>query len=108
MKLEESKQRLSSFWDSIAEGRQHLRQSAVFENDKRLVVRLEVPGMNKGELDIEVQDSAPVVRGYVISRRATGWPHAQSLCSRRPTDLSSSRSLNRHASPWLPGSAKHN
>lgn len=35
----------------------------VFEDDKRLVVRLEVPGMSKGDFDIEVLDDMLVVRG---------------------------------------------
>lgn len=101
MKLDEIKQGFSSFLDSIAEGWQHLRQSAstaltgfrpgertdmparsdvddvfympsagwsmlggdVFEDDKRLIVRVEVPGMDKDELDVEVQGDALVVRG---------------------------------------------
>ncbi|HJV80699.1 Hsp20/alpha crystallin family protein [Noviherbaspirillum sp.] len=101
MRLEEIKQGWSSFWDSVAEGWQHLRQSAssaitgfkpsvqtnlpaksdiddaffipsmgwsmlggdVFEDDKRLVVRIEVPGLDKNDLDIEVQGDALIVRG---------------------------------------------
>lgn len=101
MKLDEIRQGWSSFLDSVAEGWQHLRQSAssaitgfkpseqtnlpaksdiddafyipsmgwsmlggdLFEDDKRLVVRLEVPGLDKNDLDIEVQDDALVVRG---------------------------------------------
>lgn len=101
MKLDEIKQGWSSFWDSVAEGWQHLRQSAssaitgfkpgaqtnlpaksdiddaffipsmgwsmlggdVFEDDKRLVVRVEVPGVDKNDLDIEVQGDALIVRG---------------------------------------------
>lgn len=35
----------------------------VFEDDKRIVVRLEAPGMNKGDFDIQVLDDALVVRG---------------------------------------------
>lgn len=35
----------------------------VFEDEKRLVVRLEAPGMNKPDFDIQVQDGALVVRG---------------------------------------------
>jgi HSP20 family protein len=35
----------------------------VFEDDQRLVVRLEVPGMEKEDLDIEVQDDALVISG---------------------------------------------
>lgn len=101
MKLEEIRQGISSFWDSVAEGWQHLRQSAssaitgfkpsaqtnmpaksevddaffipstgwamlggdLFEDDKRVVVRLEVPGLDKNDLDIEVEDDTLVVRG---------------------------------------------
>ncbi|HYD79016.1 MAG TPA: Hsp20/alpha crystallin family protein [Paucimonas sp.] len=101
MKLDDIKQGLSSFWDSVAEGWQHLRQSAstaltgfkpgeqtnlpasadiddafylpshgwamlggdLFEDDKRIVVRLEVPGMDKNDLDIEVQGGDLIVRG---------------------------------------------
>lgn len=101
MKLDEIKQGLSSLWDSVAEGWQHLRQTAssaltsfrpgehtnlpgrnaiddafylsslgwsmlggdVFEDDQRIVVRLELPGMSKENLDIEVVDDRLVVRG---------------------------------------------
>lgn len=35
----------------------------VFEDDRRLVVRLEVPGMEKQDLDIEVRDDLLVVSG---------------------------------------------
>lgn len=35
----------------------------VFEDDKRIVVRLEAPGMSKGDFDIEVNDDTLVVRG---------------------------------------------
>jgi HSP20 family protein len=101
MKLDELKQGLTSFWDSVAEGWQHLRHSAssaltgfkpgdqtnlplrsdiddafympsaswsmlggdMFEDDKRLVVRIEVPGMDKNDLEIEVQGDTLVVRG---------------------------------------------
>lgn len=101
MKLEDIKQGLSSFWDSVAEGWQHLRQSAssaitgfkpsaqtnlpaksdiddaffipsrgwsmlggnLFEDEQRIVVRLEVPGLDKNDLDIEVQDNTLIVHG---------------------------------------------
>jgi HSP20 family protein len=101
MKLEEIKQGLSSFLDSVAEGWQHLRQSAssaltgfrpgertnlpsradvddgfympsigwsmlggdLFEDDQRLVVRVEIPGMEKDELKVEVQDNMLVIQG---------------------------------------------
>jgi HSP20 family protein len=101
VKLEEIKQGLTSFWESVAEGWQHLRQSAsdaltgfkpgeqtnlpakrevddafympsmgwsmlggdLFEDHQRVVIRLEVPGLDKPDLDIEVQDNALVVSG---------------------------------------------
>ena len=101
MKLDEIKQGFSSFLDSVAEGWQHLRQSAssaltgfrpsqgtnmparadvddafylpsrgwamlggdVFEDEKRVIVKLEVPGMEKEELNVEVQGDALVIRG---------------------------------------------
>lgn len=101
MKFEELKQGFASFWDSVAEGWQHLRRTAssaltgfrpgentnlpsktevddaffmpsigwsmlggdVFEDDKRVVVRLEVPGLDKNDLDVEVEGGVLVVRG---------------------------------------------
>lgn len=101
MNLDGLRQGISSFWESIAEGWQHLRQSAsnaltgftpsaqtnlparsevddafflpsggwsmiggdVFEDDRRMVVRLEVPGIDKNDIDIEVQGDSLVVRG---------------------------------------------
>ena len=35
----------------------------VFEDDQRIVVRLEAPGMNKSDFDIQVQGDTLVVRG---------------------------------------------
>ena len=35
----------------------------VFEDERRVVVRLEVPGMEKSELDVEVEDNTLIVRG---------------------------------------------
>jgi HSP20 family protein len=35
----------------------------LFEDDKRVVGRLEVPGLNKDDLDVEVQGDALVVHG---------------------------------------------
>ena len=35
----------------------------VFEDDTRLVVRIEVPGMDKQDIDIEIRDDALVVSG---------------------------------------------
>ena len=35
----------------------------VFEDEKRIIVRLEAPGMNKGDFDIQVVNDALVVRG---------------------------------------------
>lgn len=102
MKIDEMiKQGLSSFWDSVSEGWQHLRHSAanaitrfrpgehtnlppkaeiddlfympstgwsmlggdVFEDTDQIVVRLEVPGLDKNDLNIEVQDGSLIVRG---------------------------------------------
>ncbi|HEX7636676.1 MAG TPA: Hsp20/alpha crystallin family protein [Noviherbaspirillum sp.] len=101
MALEGIRHGLLSFWDSVAEGWQHLRQSAstaltgfkpgaqtnlpvrnevddafylpaggwsmlggdVFEDDQRIVVRLEVPGIDKNDMDVEVQGSTLVVKG---------------------------------------------
>ncbi|HVL75591.1 MAG TPA: Hsp20/alpha crystallin family protein [Noviherbaspirillum sp.] len=101
MKFEDLKQGFSSFWDSMSEGWQHLRQTAsnaltgfrpseqtnlparsqvddtfympsigwsmlggdVFEDEDRVVVRLEVPGMDKNDLDVEVEGGMLVVRG---------------------------------------------
>ena len=101
MKMNELKESFGSWWDSVAEGWQRLRESAagaltrfrpgeksnlparaevddefylpsqgwsmlggdVFEDDRRLVVRLEVPGMSKQDFDIEVLDDVLLVRG---------------------------------------------
>lgn len=101
MKLDDLRQGINSFWGSVAEGWQRLRQSAagalirflpgenanlpaksevdddfylpshgwaviggdVFEDDKRFVVRLEIPGMQKDAFDLEVLDDALVVSG---------------------------------------------
>ena len=35
----------------------------VFEDDKRLVVRIEAPGLDKENLEVEVKDNALVIRG---------------------------------------------
>jgi HSP20 family protein len=43
----------------------------VFEDDKRIVVRLEAPGMDKSDFDIEVRDGALVVRGEKRFERET-------------------------------------
>lgn len=101
MNLNDFKQGFSSLWDSVAEGWQHLRQSAstaltrfrpgaatelparanvddmfyipsgtwsmlggnLFEDEQRLVVLLEMPGMDKNALDIEVLENTLLVRG---------------------------------------------
>jgi HSP20 family protein len=101
MKFDELKQNFASFWDSVAEGWQHLRRTAssaltgfrptestnlptrkevddtfympsigwsmlggdLFEDDKRIVVRLEIPGMEKDDLDVEVEGGVLIVRG---------------------------------------------
>lgn len=41
----------------------------VFEDDERLVVRLEVPGMDKAELKVEIQDDALIVSGEKVFER---------------------------------------
>jgi HSP20 family protein len=99
--MDEIRQGFSSWWGSVAEGWQRLRESAagaltrfrpgeksdlpargdvddefylpsqgwsmlggdVFEDDRRLLVRLEIPGMAKPDFDIEVLDDVLVVRG---------------------------------------------
>lgn len=43
----------------------------VFEDDKRLVVRLEVPGMDKQDLKIDVHDDALIVSGVKRFERET-------------------------------------
>lgn len=43
----------------------------VFEDEKRVVVRLEIPGMDKKDLDIEVQGDVLVVRGEKRFERET-------------------------------------
>lgn len=43
----------------------------VFEDDKRLVVRLEVPGMDKQDINLEVLDNALVVSGEKVFERET-------------------------------------
>jgi HSP20 family protein len=101
MKIEDLKQGLSSLWDSVGQGWQHLRQSAsnaltgfkpgehtnlptkgevddmfyipsgtwsmlggnVFEDNQRVVVQLEVPGLDKEDMDIEVRGSTLFVQG---------------------------------------------
>ena len=35
----------------------------VFEDERRVVIRLEAPGMSKGDFDVQVHDDALVVRG---------------------------------------------
>lgn len=101
MKLDEIRHGLSSIWDSVSDGWQHLRQSAsrsltrfipgkqtnlpthvqvdddfyrpsggwsvlgddVFEDANRIVVRLEIPGVSKEDLEVEVQERALIVSG---------------------------------------------
>ena len=101
MKLVEWRPARASWWDSLTEGWQHLRESAssaltrfgperhdslpssdqvdsafympslgwsmlgadVFEDDRQLIVRLEVPGMEKADLDVTVQDGVLIVSG---------------------------------------------
>lgn len=101
MKIEDLKQGLSSLWDTLAEGWQHLRQSAstsltgfkpgdqtnlpdrhtvddvfylpsmgwamvggdVYEDDRRVIVKLELPGLRKDDIDVKVHDDLLVVQG---------------------------------------------
>jgi len=101
MKLDSIKSGFDALRESVAEGWQHLRQSAanaltrfrpgetsrlpergeiddpfypslqgwsmlggeIFEDDKRVVVRVEVPGMDKQDLVIEVHDDTLLVSG---------------------------------------------
>lgn len=101
MKMHELRHGVESFWESVADGWDRLRQSAagaltrfkpseksnppakgetddgsyqpgtrwamlggdVFEDDKRIVVRIEAPGMEKDDFDIEVRDGTMIVRG---------------------------------------------
>lgn len=101
MKLENLKENVGAWWDNLAEGWRHLRDSAasaltsfkpgeqtnlpgeaeidagarlpgrgwgmlggdVFEDETRVVVRLEVPGMAKEDIDIEVREDALVISG---------------------------------------------
>jgi HSP20 family protein len=109
MKMEDFRQGLSSFWDSVSEGWQHLRRSAagaltgfkpreqtnlpekahvddmfyipsgtwsmlganLFEDDKRVVVHIEVPGLDKQDLEVEVQEGTLVVSGEKRFERET-------------------------------------
>lgn len=110
MKLEDFKEGVGSFWDSVSEGWHHLRESAsnalthfkpneasqlpakgdiddplfrpvrgwsmlggeVFEDEKRFVVRLEVPGMDKQDMQVEVAGNAVVLTGEKrFTREAT-------------------------------------
>ena len=43
----------------------------VFEDDDKLVVRLEAPGMEKGDFDLEVRSDALIVRGEKRVERET-------------------------------------
>lgn len=101
MNMDDIREGLTSFWGSVSEGWQHLRQSAssaltgfkpreqtnlpakndvddmfyipsgtwsmlggnLFEDDRRVVVQLEVPGLDKENLDIEVQGNTLIVIG---------------------------------------------
>ncbi|GIZ50496.1 Hsp20/alpha crystallin family protein [Noviherbaspirillum aridicola] len=107
MNLNELKQSFSTLFDSVAEGWQHLRQSAstaltgfrpgqdtglpdrkqvddmffipsgtwsmlgnnLFEDERRVVVQLEIPGMDKSALQVEIQENLLVVRGEKRFRR---------------------------------------
>jgi HSP20 family protein len=101
MRLEDLKENVGSFLDSVSEGWRHLLKSAagaltrfrpgdttnlpataqvdddfylptrgwamlggdVFEDAERVVVRLEVPGMDKSDLDIEINGDELVISG---------------------------------------------
>lgn len=101
MKMENIRQGIGSFWDSVTEGWDRLRQSAasaltrfrpgekanlpkpdevddvtylagpgwamlgedLFEDDNRLVLRLEAPGLEKSDFNIQVYDDALIVQG---------------------------------------------
>jgi HSP20 family protein len=101
MKVDDLRQGFSSFWESVGQGWQHLRQSAanaltgfkpsentnlpakgdvddmfyipsgtwsmlggnLFEDDRRVVVHIEVPGLDKDKLAIEVQGTTLTVQG---------------------------------------------
>lgn len=109
MKLEAMKESVNSFWNTLAEGWQHLRHSAasalthfkpgsesrmpapsevddiaylptrswallggdVFEDEQRVVVKLEVPGMEKQDFNIEIFDGRLVVTGEKRFQRET-------------------------------------
>lgn len=101
MKLESIKENVNQFWDSLAEGWQHLSRSAsnaltrfksgdsaglparsevdddfyfpsqgwamlggeVFEDERRVVVRVELPGMDKQDIDVKVLGDSLVIDG---------------------------------------------
>jgi HSP20 family protein len=110
MNFDSVKQNLESFWGSLAEGWQHMVQSAggaltrfkpglssqlpdksevdqksylptlgwamlggdVFEDENRLVARLEVPGMDKKDITIEVVGNTLFVSGEKRFERESG------------------------------------
>ncbi|MFA5924218.1 MAG: Hsp20/alpha crystallin family protein [Methylococcaceae bacterium] len=43
----------------------------VFDNDDRVIVRLEAPGMDKKEFDLQVIDDALIVSGEKSMQKAT-------------------------------------
>lgn len=101
MKMDDIKQGLSSLWESVADGWEHIRQSAsgaltrfrpgeqtdlpashqiddafympsmgwsmlggdLYEDEQRIVVRLELPGLSKDDIDIRVEGERLVVSG---------------------------------------------
>lgn len=101
MKMDDIKQGLSSLWESVADGWQHVRQVAgssltrfrpgdqtnlpvkskvddvfympsigwtmlggdLYEDDSRVIVRLEVPGLSKTDIDISLEADTLIVRG---------------------------------------------
>ena len=56
---------------SLPSSRWALLAGDVFEDDKKLSVRLEIPGMDKADLNIEVRDNALIVHGEKRFERDT-------------------------------------
>jgi HSP20 family protein len=64
----------SSGWGLLA--------AEVFDDDDRVVVRIEAPGMDKDDLDVEVRDDYLVVRGEKrVSREGTHGRYHVSECA---------------------------
>ena len=74
----------------------------VFEDDKRIVVRLEAPGMNKSDFDIQVLDGALVVRGEKRFERETTegrWSVLQCAYGQLPADRAAAGGGEGRSSP---------